>query len=84
MDPTGRQPALCPASPEFRVAAFRWLPIDFCLADPGMLGLLCAHSRQMCCFHNSSTGRIAVRNVDLNTFCIVQGGESISLYVDSL
>ena len=50
-------------------SCFRQLPIDFvvCLADPNAPDLLCIHSRQMCCFQNSHTGRTAVWNMELNT-----------------
>jgi len=48
---------------------FRQLPVGFvvCLADPNAPDLLYVHSREMCCFQNSSTGRTAVWNMELNT-----------------
>lgn len=69
--PQEDQPALRPAAAEFRVTALGGcLLILLCLADLDTLDLLCVHSRQMCCFQNSSTGRIAVRNVELNTLTV--------------
>lgn len=67
MDPTGR--IASSATSEFRVTALGGcLLILLCLAGLDTLDLLGAHSRQMCCFHNSNSGRIAVRNLELNTF----------------
>lgn len=69
--PQEDHPALHPATSEFRVTDLGvCLLILLFLEYADMLDFLCVHSRQLCCFHNSSTGRIAVRNVELNNLTV--------------
>lgn len=76
--PQEDHPALHPAASEFRVTDLGvCLLILLFLEYADMLDFLCVPSRQLCCFHNSSTGRIAVRNVELNNLTVQETKPSL-------